>query len=182
MALLNEDTLLYEITKVYAKAAHDAAGQTRKVSGDPYWVHPIGVAAIVARYTDDIATIQGALLHDVIEDTCIIREHLVDVFGQEVGDIVQGCSDPQQKDPNVPRSVRKRINREHAASQNAKVHNIKVADSIYNLLDMEGMDIDFCLMYLREKEEMIKAMKLADTNLLSYAYTIIDILKEKYNV
>lgn len=182
MALLNEDTLLYQITEVYAKAAHDAAGQTRKVSGDPYWVHPIGVAEIVARYTSDIATIQGALLHDVIEDTCILREHLVDVFGQEVGDIVQGCSDPQQKDPNIPRSVRKRINREHAAQQNAKVQNIKVADSVYNLLDMEGTDIDFCVMYLHEKEAMINEMNLAEPNLLVYAYEIIDELKEKYNV
>lgn len=182
MALRNEDYLLYEMTKLYAKAAHDAAGQTRKVSGDPYWVHPIGVADIVARYTDDIATIQGALLHDVIEDTCIIREHLVDSFGQEVGDIVQGCSDPQQKDPNIPRSVRKRINREHAAQQNAKVQNIKVADSIYNLLDMEGMDDDFCKTYLKEKILMIDMMTLANDDLQWYAAGVIATLKEKYNV
>lgn len=179
--MINEK-LFYQLTLMYVKAAHDARGQTRKVSGDPYWVHPVGVAEIVSRYTDDQATIQGALLHDVIEDTCIIRDHLVEAFGQEVGDIVQGCSDPQQPEPNIPRSVRKRINREHAARQNAKVQNIKVADSVYNLLDMEGMDIDFCLMYLHEKEAMISEMKLANTNLLAYAYTVIDILKEKYNV
>lgn len=182
MVLINEDTILYEITKVYAKAAHDAAGQTRKVSGDPYWVHPIGVAEIVARYTDDISTIQGALLHDVIEDTCIIHEHLVDVFGQEVADIVQGCSDPQQKDPNIPRSVRKRINREHAARQNAKVQNIKVADSIYNLLDMKGMDLDFCIQYLKEKILMIDMMTLADDDLQWYALGVIESLKEEYGL
>lgn len=59
-----------------------------------YQLTLMGVAEIVSRYTDDQATIQGALLHDVIEDTCIIRDHLVETFGQEVGDIVQGCSDP----------------------------------------------------------------------------------------
>lgn len=182
MALQNEDSLLYEMTKLYTKAAHDSCGQVRKLSGDPYWVHPIGVADIVARYTDDIATIQGALLHDVIEDTCIIREHLVDVFGQEVGNIVQGCSDPQQPEPNIPRSVRKRINREHAARQNDKVQNIKVADSIYNLLDMEGMDNEFCKQYLKEKILMIDMMTKADTNLLAYAYSVIDVLKEKYDL
>lgn len=178
--MINEK-LFYQLTLMYVKAANDARGQTRKVSGDPYWVHPVGVAEIVSRYTDDQATIQGALLHDVIEDTCIIRDHLVDAFGQEVGDIVQGCSDPQSS-ARIPRSIRKRINREHAARQNAKVQNIKVADSVYNLLDMEGMDIDFCLMYLHEKEAMIREMKLANANLLAYAYTVIDILKEKYNV
>lgn len=182
MALQNQQHMLYEMTKLYTKAAHDACGQVRKLSGEPYWVHPIGVADIVARYTDDIATIQGALLHDVIEDTKITRDQLVDVFGQEVGDIVQGCSDPQQKDPNMPRSVRKRINREHAAQQNSKVQNIKVADSIYNLLDMEGMDRESCIQYLKEKEQMIDMMILADDDLQWYAYGVIESLKEEYGL
>lgn len=182
MALQNEDQLLYDLTLMYTKAAHNACGQTRKVSGDPYWVHPVGVAEIVARYTDDIATIQGALLHDVIEDTKITKYDLAEDFNVEVALIVQGCSDPQQKDPNIPRSVRKRINREHAAQQNAKVQNIKVADSIYNLLDMEGMDREFCIQYLKEKEQMIDMMILADDDLQWYAYGVIESLKEEYGL
>lgn len=73
----------------YAEQAHD--GQTRR-SGDPYIIHPLEVASILADMHMDHQSLMAAMLHDVIEDTGIEKQDITEQFGDVVADIVDGVS------------------------------------------------------------------------------------------
>lgn len=73
----------------YAQQAHE--GQYRR-SGEPYIIHPLAVANILAGMHMDHQSLMAAMLHDVLEDTPVTKEHLVAQFGQGVADIVDGVS------------------------------------------------------------------------------------------
>ncbi|MFK0570296.1 bifunctional GTP diphosphokinase/guanosine-3',5'-bis pyrophosphate 3'-pyrophosphohydrolase [Endozoicomonas sp.] len=73
----------------YAEQAHD--GQTRR-SGDPYIIHPLEVASILADMHMDHQSLMAAMLHDVIEDTGIEKQDIAEQFGNVVADIVDGVS------------------------------------------------------------------------------------------
>ena len=66
-------------------------GQLRK-SGEPYFIHPIEVALILARLGMDEETIIGGLLHDVVEDTEYTREQLVEDFNEDIALLVDGVT------------------------------------------------------------------------------------------
>src|SRR3954464_13911354 len=83
----NEDLL--NRAYVYAMKAHGA--QTR-ASGDPYFSHPLEVAAILTDLKLDDATIVAALLHDTIEDTEATRSEIDRFFGPEIGALVEGLT------------------------------------------------------------------------------------------
>jgi len=70
---------------VYAMKAH---GDQRRASGDPYFSHPIEVAAILTDLKLDDATIAAALLHDTIEDTATTRAEIDSLFGHDIGTLV----------------------------------------------------------------------------------------------
>src|SRR5258707_8342599 len=74
---------------VYAMKAH---GTQKRASGDPYFSHPIEVAAILTDLKLDDATIVAALLHDTIEDTPATRAEIDEVFGREIGTLVEGLT------------------------------------------------------------------------------------------
>ena len=73
----------------YAEQAHD--GQTRR-SGDPYIIHPLEVASILADMHMDHQSLMAAMLHDVIEDTGIEKQDIASQFGDVVADLVDGVS------------------------------------------------------------------------------------------
>ena len=73
----------------YAEQAHD--GQTRR-SGDPYIIHPLEVASILADMHMDHQSLMAAMLHDVIEDTGIEKQDIAGQFGDVVADLVDGVS------------------------------------------------------------------------------------------
>ena len=85
----NYDTEL--IGKAFDKAEVLHNGQLRK-SGEPYFVHPINVALILAQLGMDEETIVGGLLHDVVEDTEYTREELVNDFSEEIALLVDGVT------------------------------------------------------------------------------------------
>src|SRR5262245_21633984 len=74
---------------VYAMKAH--GGQTR-ASGDPYFSHPLEVAAILTEFRLDDASIVAALLHDTIEDTSTTRQEVDELFGKPIGALVDGLT------------------------------------------------------------------------------------------
>lgn len=74
---------------VYAMKAH---GKQFRASGDPYFAHPLEVAAILTELKLDEATIATALLHDTIEDTVATFEDIQEHFGKEIADLVDGVT------------------------------------------------------------------------------------------
>src|ERR1700739_1286075 len=83
----NEDLL--NRAYVYAMKAH---GTQTRASGDPYFSHPLEVAAILTDLKLDDATIVAALLHDTIEDTEATRAEIDQIFGPEIGALVEGLT------------------------------------------------------------------------------------------
>ena len=79
------------ITKAYETARDAHEGQNR-YSGDPYIVHPLAVAMILAQMHMDQSTIIAGLLHDVIEDTSLTYDDIKESFGEEVADLVDGVT------------------------------------------------------------------------------------------
>ena len=74
---------------VYAMQKH---GHQVRASGDPYFSHPLEVAAILTDMHLDEATIAVALLHDTIEDTTATRQEIDELFGPEMGQLVEGLT------------------------------------------------------------------------------------------
>jgi (p)ppGpp synthase/HD superfamily hydrolase len=74
---------------VYAMKAH---GEQVRASGDPYFSHPLEVAAILTDLKLDDATIAAALLHDTIEDTTATRAEIDQMFGADIGALVEGLT------------------------------------------------------------------------------------------
>ena len=74
---------------VYAMKAH---GEQKRASGDPYFSHPLEVAAILTELKLDDATIAAALLHDTIEDTPTTRAEIEEIFGHDIGVLVEGLT------------------------------------------------------------------------------------------
>src|ERR1700740_1752121 len=74
---------------IYAMKAH---GAQIRASGDPYFSHPLEVAAILTDLKLDDSTIVAALLHDTIEDTEATRAEIDQLFGPEIGALVEGLT------------------------------------------------------------------------------------------
>lgn len=117
---------------VVARDAHE--GQTR-TSGEPYIIHPVAVARILAEMRLDIETLQAALLHDVIEDCDVSKEDLERQFGHTVAELVDGVS----KLDKLKFRDRKEAQAENfrkmvlAMVQDIRVILIKLADRTHNM-------------------------------------------------
>ena len=83
------DTKLIQRAYNYAVSHH---GDQKRKSGEPYIVHPVNVAYTIAELGLDEQTICAALLHDVVEDTDATFEDIVEEFGQEIAEMVDGVT------------------------------------------------------------------------------------------
>jgi len=79
------------IRRAYVFSAMAHKDQTRR-SGEPYLVHPLNVAMILAEMKLDESSICVGLLHDVLEDTLTTKEKLVELFGEDVAEVVDGLT------------------------------------------------------------------------------------------
>ncbi len=122
------------ITRAHRVAADAHAPQRRK-SGEPYIVHPIAVARIVAELGLDEVTIAAALLHDAVEDSDLTREEVEAEFGTDVANIVDGVTKLDRlrfdsKEAQQAATFRKML---VAMSQDLRVLIIKLCDRLHNL-------------------------------------------------
>ena len=120
----------------YADAAHH--GQLRK-SGEPYIIHPIAVAEIVADLELDVDSVIAALLHDCIEDTASTHEEIAKKFGPTVAELVEGVTKLTRvqfvtKEEEQMENLRKML---IAMSRDIRVILIKVCDRLHNMRTME---------------------------------------------
>ncbi|MCX8113924.1 MAG: DNA gyrase subunit B, partial [Burkholderiaceae bacterium] len=125
----------------FSDAAH--LGQFRK-SGEPYITHPIAVAEILTEWKLDAAAIQAALLHDVLEDSGVSKQELVERFGTTVAELVDGVSklDRLRFDSNEEaqaESFRKML---LAMARDVRVILIKLADRLHNVRTLDAMEPD----------------------------------------
>ena len=130
----NEDLL--NRAYVYAMKAH---GSQTRASGDPYFSHPLEVAAILTDLKLDDATIVAALLHDTIEDTEATRAGIDQVFGQEIGALVEGLTKLKRlelvsREAKQAENLRKLL---LAISDDVRVLLIKLADRLHNMRTLE---------------------------------------------
>ncbi len=129
-AATNEDLL--NRAYVYAMQAH---GKQQRDSGDPYFSHPLEVAAILTDLKLDDATIAAALLHDTIEDTDATRAEIDRVFGHDIGRLVEGLTklkklDLVSKEAKQAENLRKLL---LAIAADVRVLLIKLADRLHNM-------------------------------------------------
>jgi guanosine-3',5'-bis(diphosphate) 3'-pyrophosphohydrolase len=117
---------------VYAMRAHGA--QTR-ASGDPYFSHPLEVAAILTELKLDDATIVAAVLHDTIEDTQSTREEIDRLFGKEIGALVEGLTKIKKLDLVSKRAAQAENLRKLllAIADDVRVLLVKLADRLHNM-------------------------------------------------
>ncbi len=87
----NPDADLELLRRAYVFSALEHKGQVRH-SGEPYLVHPLEVATILADMKMDVGAIAAGLLHDVVEDTLTTTERLEQTFGREVAHMVEGVT------------------------------------------------------------------------------------------
>ncbi len=123
---------------VYAMKAH---GEQLRASGDPYFSHPLEVAAIVTDLKLDDATIVAALLHDTIEDTEATRAEIDQLFGKDIGRLVEGLTKLKRLDL-VSREAKQAENLRKlllAIAEDVRVLLVKLADRLHNMRTLEHM-------------------------------------------
>ncbi len=118
----NTDEALLNRAYVYAMKAH---GEQKRASGDPYFSHPLEVAAILTDLKLDDATIAAALLHDTIEDTPTTRAEIDQIFGPDIGHLVEGLTKLKKLDL---------VSREAKQAENLRKLLLAIADDVRVLL------------------------------------------------
>jgi GTP pyrophosphokinase len=123
-----------QVTKAYEFAKEKHEGQTR-VSGEPYYTHPVEVASILADMEMDEATIITAILHDTLEDTSATYNEVSKEFSSEVADLVNGVSkltkiESQTFEGKQAENFRKLL---LAMSEDIRVLLVKLADRLHNM-------------------------------------------------
>jgi len=126
------DTKLIMKAYNYAKSHH---GDQCRRSGEPYIIHPINVAYILADIGLDDSTICAALLHDVVEDTDVTREELENEFGKEISDMVDGVTKlgKLQYTTREEQQVENYRKMFLAMGKDIRVILIKLADRLHNM-------------------------------------------------
>ena len=128
------------IKKAYVYSAKVHAGQVRK-TGEPYLVHPLAVANILAHLKLDEASVVAGLLHDTVEDTLATIEEVEELFGKDVASIVDGVTKLGQvkfntAEEKLAENFRKML---VAMSRDIRVLLVKLADRLHNMRTLEHM-------------------------------------------
>jgi GTP pyrophosphokinase len=126
------DEALLDKAYVYAMKAH---GKQFRASGDPYFAHPLEVAAILTDLKLDVATIITALLHDTVEDTLVTLDDIRENFGEEITSLVDGVTKLSQLELFSERTKQAENFRKLmlAMSNDIRVLLVKLADRLHNM-------------------------------------------------
>jgi GTP diphosphokinase / guanosine-3',5'-bis(diphosphate) 3'-diphosphatase len=137
----NANEALLDRAYVYAMKAH---GEQKRASGDLYFSHPLEVAAILTELKLDDATIAAALLHDTIEDTATTRTEIDQLFGADIGTLVDGLTklkklDLVSKQAAQAENLRKLL---LAIASDVRVLLVKLADRLHNMRTLGVMQLE----------------------------------------
>ena len=143
------------VKKAYNYADNLHSGQMRQ-SGEPYIIHPLNVAYILAEMHADSDTICAGLLHDTLEDTNITKEDIAHEFNQNVANLVDGVTKiskmnfSTKKDQNMA-NTRKIIT---GITEDVRIIIIKLADRLHNMRTL-GFKSEF-----KQKENALETMEI----------------------
>lgn len=135
---INENTII----KAYEYAFEKHANQCRK-SGEPYIIHPLNVAYILANLGLDTQTICSALLHDVVEDTDATEEDIQKRFGTEIMELVEGVTKLGQLFKTVEEKQTENYKKMFIAMEkDIRVIILKLADRLHNVSTLQHLKRD----------------------------------------
>ena len=137
----------------FAKKSH---GDQKRKSGEPYIIHPLHTALILADLELDKESIMAGLLHDVMEDTAAPREIMIKEFGEEVTDLVDGVTKLTKLDYDVDKVEEQAENLRKmflAMAKDIRVILIKLADRLHNMRT---------LMYMTPEKQKEKSKETMD--------------------
>ena len=149
----NDDLTL--VKKAYDFSLRHHQGQTR-ASGEPYLVHPLEVASVLADMRLDTTAIAAGLLHDAVEDTSVTVDDIRTEFGEQVAHIVEGVTKISKiefasHEEAQAESVRKMV---LAMVDDIRVVMIKLADRLHNMRTLEHLRPERQVMIARETQEI----------------------------
>ncbi len=129
------------IKKAYVYSAKVHQGQIRK-TGEPYLVHPLEVAGLLAELKLDESSVVTGLLHDTIEDTLATKDEIAELFGAEIADLVDGVTKLSQfsaantQEEKQAENFRKMV---VAMAKDIRVLLVKLADRTHNMRTLDAM-------------------------------------------
>ena len=143
LRLYLNDEQIKEIYRAYWYGA-DAHANQKRASGEPYIHHPLQVARVLAEMRLDPTTIIAAILHDVIEDTPVLKDHIAQEFSKEVAELVDGVSKLTQL-PFNSKAEEKAQNHQKmllAMARDIRVILIKLADRLHNMRTLQSLRLE----------------------------------------
>src|SRR5215471_18426610 len=131
------------LRRAYLFSAREHRGQVRK-SGEPYLIHPLEVANILAELNLDPVCVATGLLHDIVEDTSTTVEAIEEVFGPEIAHLVEGLTkisklDHRSSEERQALNMRKML---LAMVDDVRVVLVKLADRLHNMRTLEYLPAD----------------------------------------
>ena len=143
------------IRKAYEYADQMHSGQTRQ-SGEPYIIHPLNVAYIVAEMHADRNTVCAALLHDTLEDTHATKEEIAELFNSDIANLVDGVTKiskmnfSSKAEQNLA-NTRKIIT---SITDDVRIIIIKLADRLHNMRTLEYKSV------FKQKENSLETLEI----------------------
>src|SRR5512140_2451357 len=143
------------LQKAYIFSAREHRGQVRS-SGEPYLVHPLNVAYILAEMRLDETSIAVGLLHDVLEDTLTTKETLQELFGDDIAELVDGVTKISRyayvsKEEQQAETFRKML---LAMVSDLRVVLVKLADRLHNMRTLQYLPEERRLAIAKETIEI----------------------------
>lgn len=146
---------------IFAERKH--RGQTRKWTGEPYVVHVMNVARMVAAHTMDPHIVCAAILHDTVEDTDTTFDEIFSEFGIRVTEMVRALTNVDHSHGN--RKTRKAIDASRLEHAGSDVQMIKIFDIIDNWETISRHDPKFAVVFKSEVMELVSSFVDVDPHL-----------------
>jgi guanosine-3',5'-bis(diphosphate) 3'-pyrophosphohydrolase len=124
-----------------ARFAAIAHGEQKRLSGEPYIIHPFAVGEILMSLSMDVDTVVAGVLHDTLEDTDVTYDQLVEKFGETVAELVEGetkisALKAKNKSQQEAETIRKMF---FAMAEDVRVIIIKLADKLHNMRTLQHL-------------------------------------------